>query len=539
MPAVYDLRNAIARAGDELLHGLVGAQTLSLLRTLDPKLSSPAALRDLVLAEYETTELLRRPDVKRSIIEALPLESATVLADMLGCTGADPYVALAGLRFARGSAQERKLFDFFDVAGDNDEVVERSPDSFTVEPVSGLFNHQRRAVRDVRAYLDSDSPTVLLHMPTGSGKTRTAMHLIVDELNDHEGTTVLWLAFNEELCEQAAQEFQRAWSASGNRSVQLVRYWGSHNGPLTELRDGVAVLGLQKAYSMVQQGGALESAGARARLIVIDEAHSAVAETYRAVLTILTHAGSQSGLLGLTATPGRTWDDIAADEELAEFFGRNKVSLHIDGYENPVHYLVDEGYLAEVEYRRINSPSDPLSPDDVAAIEAALEIPSRVLSRLSDDQQRNLAILMEVESLVRRGHRRILLFATTVDHCRVLSMALRMRGLHAASVTASTRADDRKRHIDAFRGNHEAPMVLVNFGVLTTGFDAPRTSAALIARPTRSLVLYSQMVGRVTRGPKAGGNAKAEVVTVVDPGLPGFGDMAEAFENWEDVWRQQ
>jgi superfamily II DNA or RNA helicase len=81
-------------------------------------------------------------------------------------------------------------------------------------------------------------------------------------------------------------------------------------------------------------------------------------------------------------------------------------------------------------------------------------------------------------------------------------------------------------------------MILINYGVLTTGFDAPATSAAIIARPTRSLVLYSQMVGRATRGVKAGGNAEAEIVTVVDPHLPGFGSVAEAFKNWEDVWNE-
>ena len=74
--------------------------------------------------------------------------------------------------------------------------------------------------------------------------------------------------------------------------------------------------------------------------------------------------------------------------------------------------------------------------------------------------------------------------------------------------------------------------------MLTTGFDAPGTSAAVIARPTISLVLYSQMVGRAIRGKKAGGNAEAEIVTVVDSGLPGFGDIGDAFLNWEDVWEE-
>ncbi|MFD1661420.1 helicase-related protein, partial [Streptomyces caeni] len=95
----------------------------------------------------------------------------------------------------------------------------------------------------------------------------------------------------------------------------------------------------------------------------------------------------------------------------------------------------------------------------------------------------------------------------------------------------------RDRAIKKFKGPSTRPMVLSNYGVLTTGFDAPAASAAVIARPTRSLVLYSQMVGRVIRGPKAGGTPTCDVVTVVDPALPGFGDVAEAFTNWEDVWK--
>jgi len=79
-------------------------------------------------------------------------------------------------------------------------------------------------------------------------------------------------------------------------------------------------------------------------------------------------------------------------------------------------------------------------------------------------------------------------------------------------------------------------MVLCNYGVLTTGFDAPKTSAVIIARPTKSLILYCQMVGRAMRGPTVGGSADCEVVTVVDSSLPGFGDMADAIFNWEDVW---
>ena len=135
-----------------------------------------------------------------------------------------------------------------------------------------------------------------------------------------------------------------------------------------------------------------------------------------------------------------------------------------------------------------------------------------------------------------RSHRRILVFSATADHARLLAAILKARGLTAHSVTAQTSGHERRNIISAYRARTDRTRVLVNYGVLTAGFDAPQTSAAVIARPTKSLVLYCQMVGLATRGVLAGGNRSAQILTVVDAGLPGFGNMAEAFYNWEDVW---
>ena len=110
-------------------------------------------------------------------------------------------------------------------------------------------------------------------------------------------------------------------------------------------------------------------------------------------------------------------------------------------------------------------------------------------------------------------------------------------GIKAFVVTGETPQGQREYAIRQYKSGASGPIVLCNFGVLTAGFDAPGTSAAIVSRPTKSLVLFSQMVGRATRGVKAGGNKECEIITVTDPNLPGFGDVAEAFVNWEDVWR--
>src|SRR4029079_6508395 len=133
------------------------------------------------------------------------------------------------------------------------------------------------------------------------------------------------------------------------------------------------------------------------------------------------------------------------------------------------------------------------------------------------------------EDLLRR-HRRVIVFAASVHHARVLSGVLTARGRESSVVTGETHSVTRDRVIRRFRSPGSDRITLCNYGVLTTGFDAPATSAAVIARPTKSLVLYRQMVGRATRGVRAGGNPTAEIVTVVDPQLPGFGSIADAFE---------
>ena len=271
-------------------------------------------------------------------------------------------------------------------------------------------------------------------------------------------------------------------------------------------------------------------------LVIIDEAHQAIAPTYKLVLDVLVEKRLATGLLGLSATPGRTWNDIDKDQELADFFQKQKVSLKIDGFEDPIEFLIDEGYLARPEFSPLfyDSGNEP-TPKDLRDLQYHLDIPARLLERLAKDDQRNLRIVQRVEQAI-RFHKRIILFAASVTHAKLLAAILQARGIDSEAVTAETPRLERQRIINGYRGAREESIVLCNYGVLTAGFDAPQTSAAIIARPTKSLVLYSQMVGRALRGPLAGGNHEAEVITVVDTNLPGFGDLSESLLNWEDVW---
>lgn len=459
------------------------------------------------------------PEAKRSELEARVERSI------------DPELADAW-----SEPEVRRLRDFFGL------VEERltpllPPTTEAVVPAYGLFEYQRRAVQQLLPLLSEGERRAILHLPTGVGKTRTAMHVVANFLCSNDPSVVVWLASGKELLEQAALSFKEAWSHLGTREVQIGFIQGQHNLDLQQFSDGFLSIGLAKAWSMLSTTHPewTMTVARRTRLVVFDEAHQSIARTYRQITDELT-TDYRCALLGLTATPGRTWDDIDEDGKLADFYNRNKVTIQVPG-DHPIRFLIENGYLARPVFRTLLAkPGLAIDEGDLTRIASSLDIPDDVLSNLSMSDRYVAATLDAIEELLSRGHMRVLVFAATVELVHLLTAVLTARNVESYAVTGLTQDRARAHAIRRFKSNSNRPMVLVNFGVLTTGFDAPKATAAVIARPTKSLVLYSQMIGRAIRGPRAGGTTDCEVVTVVDTRLPGFGDVAEAFSNWEDVW---
>jgi DNA repair protein RadD len=525
-----------ARLDLDDLTSLFGSSAVKLLRALDEGASSPTGLNELAASMFPPSLMLRDRIKRNLLLEGLPRDEAIKLAKTLAVDERDPYRGLSGLKIRPGTVTEKRLFDFFGLQPPVPPSEDSAPSEREVRSGYPLFDHQRRAVADCIAELHGAHHRAMLHMPTGAGKTRTAMNVIAEQLRRNEPSLVVWLAYSEELCEQAASEFEEAWSHLGNRSLAVYRWWGARSVELEDALDGLVVLSLPKAFQRGQRFHQfLPVLSDRSSLVVFDEAHQATAPTFRFVLERLVDRHPDTPLLGLTATPGRTWNDPDVDAELASLFARRKVTLQIDGYDNPVDYLINEGYLADPTFDRIEHAGVNLTEDELKLLNQSLDIPDDILQRLASDEQRNLLIMERVEKLSRR-HQRIIVFAATVEHAHLLATITRARGIDAAAITGATDRAERERLIRKFKNQDPQPSVMFNYGVLTAGFDAPRTSAALIARPTRSLVLYSQMVGRALRGPKANGNPAADIVTVVDTHLPGFGQPQDAFLNWEDIW---
>ena len=533
---MISLETLLTRADQQILYEMLGQATVRLLRALDPQSMTAEGMRSALLALHSPHALLEEGKSRRAIIDLLREDEAEELCSLLGVSSHashDPWEALHGSS-RLGTKHAAIIFGFFQLPVTILQESEGIPTVSRAQCDYPLFEHQRTALNEVRQGLRTPSKRVLLHMPTGSGKTRTAMALICEVLREVPSGVVVWLANSQELCAQAADEFERAWGHLGNRETTVWRFWEGRWLGHECLSDGIVIASFATMWGKLRADPPWSAfVGSKAVLLVMDEAHQAIAATYQFILEAF--LARHVPLLGLTATPGRTWNDPAQDALLADFFSRQKVSLRVEGHASPVDYLISEGYLAHPEFRAIPYASGLLSERDLQAYSEAMEVPSAVLSALADDEVRTLTIANHIVDLSKR-HRRILLFATTVKHAMQLALVLSAKGIAARGVTAESSGPQRRGAISWYRSRSDDVRVLTNYGVLTTGFDAPTTSAALIARPTKSLVLYSQMVGRAIRGPRAGGNKLAEIVTVVDTELPGFGDMAEAFNNWEDVW---
>lgn len=531
-----DLDKVIQNMHVDSLKKVLGEDVVRTLRFVSSESDIAQALRRIAseVLYNQPERHFSDSNVRELIYCNMSNEALDALATRIGLQN---YEALKKVDPSKDAKTFSAFLGYFGVDLRSSAITIVDPDQERVPSEFGLFKHQRRAAQGVWNAIGDGHGRVVLHMPTGAGKTRTAMHVVSRYLNMYEPAGVVWLTSSAELLEQATDAFKEAWPQLGNRDVELLRMWGRYQPNLSDFEDGLLIAGLQKMHSWASKNPLeIFRFASRVKLVVVDEAHQSIAPTYREVINQISFAGSCDAILGLTATPGRTWADIQADEELADFFENRKVTLDVEGYSDPISFLVDKGYLARPNFRKIEYKNPDSAQLKKISKREGSDFDEDLLERISRDASRNAVIIGEIRKLIEEGHTRIIFFSSSVRHAEIVSAILVLLCVDARVVTGASSQIDRQRIIKAFRSPSTKPMVLCNFGVLTTGFDAPQTSAAVIARPTKSLVLFSQMVGRATRGPRAGGNNKCTVSTVVDTALPGFGDIADAFTNWEDVW---
>ena len=374
----------------------------------------------------------------------------------------------------------------------------------------------------------------IVQMPTGSGKTRTSMEVITSVFNEEpEGTIIVWLAHSEELCEQAFSCFRETWEHVARKRLTAYRAWAEHDFPsLEEGQSSFVVAGFQKLAKIVTRDrNVFGNLNPRIKLVVVDEAHRTTAPTFRLVTESL--IGLNTHLIGLSATPGRA--DEVETRELAEFYFSTQVQLPVMEGESVIGMLRDRKILSEVDYQELKTNRDfELTLSEKARLEDEFDFPPGFLKRVGTDEIRNIEIL---KRLIREcgDNRRILFFACDISHSRYMTALLLYFGYSAGHLDGTTDKHTRRKMIDDFRENRL--QVLSNVGILSTGFDAPNTDVVFISRPTQSVVLYSQMIGRGLRGKAIGGTATCRVVDVRD-NIQGFGDADRVYEYFDDYFIQ-
>jgi DNA repair protein RadD len=502
--------------------------------------SDPRALARLV-AIVKGDQVFETPQIRFHLLSTLsPQELSRLAADLCGRAfpkPADNALALASLPWKHGAPI---TLECVRLLGMPTECLPRAP---AVVPTSTIIrrceaqaplrDYQEDVRSQILAQLSSGVSRVLIQMPTGSGKTRTVMEAVVDLSIARSvfvrDRCVLWLAHMEELCEQAVGAFESAWRQRGDGDVGLTRAWGAFK-PSIEDYQGTFVVGTFQKFAALRKGSPLELAQIRDRvaLVVVDEAHKALAPTFEAVIEELLAEGTP--LLGLTATPGRGLSQGTENVRLASMFGKNLISPGWSS--NPIRELRDRGILATVVHRAIESGTSLDLSGAERSIAIGGDLPGSVLSRLASSADRNRKIIDAVREQVRHA-RACLLFACSVEHSRLLAAALTVAGVNAAHLDATVSKYRRKEIIASLREG--ALDVVLNYSVLSTGLDIPRLSAIVVARPTTSVVLYSQMIGRGLRGPASGGSSRCYLIDVRD-NFRNFGAVDDVYEAFAPYW---
>ncbi|UYG08371.1 DEAD/DEAH box helicase [Halomonas sp. M4R1S46] len=344
-----------------------------------------------------------------------------------------------------------------------------------------LRPYQRQAVtRVVEHFRITDDPAVVV-LPTGSGKS-----LVIAELARLARGRVLVLAHVRELVEQNHAKYLAYGLEADIFSAGLGRKEAGRQ----------VVFG--SVQSVVRNLAAFESPanGAGAfTLLVIDECHRVSLDedsSYRRVIAHLRERNPRLKVLGLTATPYRLGQGFLYHRHYHGMVrGAEDCFFRDCVFEQPLRLMVKQGYLAAprlVDAAVERYDFSALAPGSGGLFQEA------ELNRVAAGHRATPAIIEEV---VAHGAERagVMLFAATVAHAEEVLGYLPAG--EAALITGATPTAEREAIIAAFKARELK--YLVNVAVLTTGFDAPHVDLIAILRPTESVGLYQQIVGRGLR----------------------------------------
>jgi len=406
----------------------------------------------------------------------------------------------------------------------------------------GLEDFQIRIKDNLIRNINKNNLKTIIHMPTGSGKTRTTITSLLEyniKTNFLNDNFIIWLAHSDELCDQAKDSFENLWRSYGTYDLPLIRLKDQKLEEISKFSSGIIICTYQKLHRMRMNSSTskiLEFIRTKSKFIIADEAHMVPAQTFRDSIEFITKLDF-TVLIGLSATPGGYYIDQT--EKLSNYFLKNKITItdaNNKELENdePINYLQKEGVLSHIKTHQVKTDFNfEFTSEEQEKILNNFEegLSAELISKMGEDVERNICIFGELSNLYEQNLSSIV-FACSLKHTKLLYKICVLSGMKVAKIDDKTSNQNRKKIVRDFK--NKDIKIIFNYGVLSTGFDAPGTEAILIARPTTSPVIYSQMLGRGLRGPKFGGKSECLLIDLKDNliGLPDEKTCFTLFNNY-------
>ncbi len=313
-----------------------------------------------------------------------------------------------------------------------------------------LYDYQLDMKRRVGEAFGSHR-SVMVQMPTGTGKTCLLVACVRAWLSQNEGT--VWIVVHRrELVEQIVGTLQEENLVGDRVRVYSIQWLSRHEGELAE----------------------------RPGLLVIDEAHHAVAKTYKAMV----EACPGAKVLGLTATPCRLTRRGFTDlfEVLLQSW--------------PYNRFIAEGRLSLYDYMSVRADNEDWRV--VRSLERRGADGDFSLREMSDRLDVRPSIGRLCDTVLRYAReKKGIVYAIDIRHAEHIAAYYREHGIDAVAISAKTPGEERRRLIEQFKAGET--QVLVNVDLFGEGFDCPDVEFIQLARPTLSLAKYLQQVGRGMR----------------------------------------
>ncbi|KAJ3525726.1 hypothetical protein NM688_g8361 [Phlebia brevispora] len=391
--------------------------------------------------------------------------------------------------------------------------LHRSQRCYSTQPIR-LRPYQEDALAACEDALRSGDLRIAVSLPTGSGKTIVFLTLLsrIQPPADRPHATRSLVIVSSVLL--AAQVYRQAKNLFPEWNIEIEQ-GGEHNA------SGLADLTIATYQTLCRPERLAKFDPQNLKAIIVDEAHHSVASSYLRILSRLTDGRTalSNGLhripvVGLSATLRR------ADKQCV-----------LSVYERLVYHvsllnLIAEGWSSFIRFTFIKAPfnlhmiktsdeADDFSSDSLAAI-INTEVTNKMLVQTWREDAGTVNFRKKVTQTEQPvgSSRSTLVFCVNLEHVGDLMRTFREAGIDARCITSRTPMYERSQLILDFEAGKYP--VLVNHGILLEGVDIPCIDCIVIARPTKSHVVLSQMVGRGTRHSQATGKQDCLVIMLVD-----------------------